>query len=72
DAPVPPKYGVESLPEAWNAGLRIQVRDLDYLDAAIDQFISTPVQVTATMTNKLAGALLAACLPLLAVKIDVR
>ena len=56
DAPVPPKYGVESLPEAWNAGLRIQVRDLDYLDAAIDQFIRTPVQVTATMTNKLAGA----------------
>ncbi len=56
DAPVPPKYGVESLPEAWNAGLRIQVRDLDYLDAAIDQFIRTPVQVAATMTNKLAGA----------------
>lgn len=56
DAPVPPKYGVESLPEAWNAGLRIQVRDLDYLDAAIDQFIQTPVQVAATMTNKLAGA----------------
>ncbi len=72
DAPVPPKYGVESLPEAWNAGLRIQVRDLDYLDAAIDQFIRTPVQVAATMTNKLAGALLATCLPFLAVKIDVR
>jgi hypothetical protein len=32
------------------------VRDLDYLDAAIDQFIRTPVQVAATMTNKLAGA----------------
>lgn len=56
DAPVPPKYGVESLPEAWNAGLRIQVRDLDYLDAAVDQFMMSPVQVTATMTNKLAGA----------------
>ena len=32
------------------------MRDLDYLDAAIDQFIRTPVQVAATMTNKLAGA----------------
>ena len=48
------------------------MRDLDYLDADIDQFIRTPVQVAATMTNKLAGALLATCLPFLAVKIDVR
>jgi hypothetical protein len=56
DAPVPPKYGVESLPEARNAGIRVDVRDLDYLDAAFDQVRATPVQAFATMVDKLAGA----------------
>jgi hypothetical protein len=56
DAPVPPKYGVESLPEARNAGIQVEVRDLDYLDAAIDQARATPIQAFATMVDKLAGA----------------
>jgi hypothetical protein len=56
DAPVPPKYGVESLPEARNAGIHVDVRDLDYLDAAFDQVRATPVQAFATMVDKLAGA----------------
>jgi hypothetical protein len=56
DAPVPPKYGVDSLPEARNAGVQIDVRDLDYLDAAFDQVRATPVQAFATMVEKLAGA----------------
>ena len=56
DAPVPPKYGVESLPEARIAGNHVEVRDLDYLDAAIDQVRATPIQAFATMVDKLAGA----------------
>lgn len=56
DAPVPPRYGVESLPEARIAGVQVDVRDLDYLDAAIDQALATPVQAFATMVDKLAGA----------------
>ncbi len=56
DAPVPPKYGVESLPEARNAGIQVEVGDLDYLDAALDQARATPIQTFATMVDKLAGA----------------
>src|SRR5207249_4033397 len=41
DSPVPPKYGVESLPGTRAAGMRIEVRDLDYLEAAIQQVRAT-------------------------------
>jgi hypothetical protein len=58
DSPVPPKYGVESLPGAWSAGMRIEVRDLDYLEAAIDQVRATPLQAVATEVNKLYQAYL--------------
>lgn len=58
DAPVPPKYGVESLPGAWGAGMTIQTRDLDYLAAALDQVRATPLQAAATEVNKLYQAYL--------------
>ncbi|MDQ3703108.1 MAG: glycosyltransferase family 39 protein, partial [Chloroflexota bacterium] len=58
DAPVPPKYGVESLPGAWGAGRIIQTRDLDYLEAALDQVRATPLQAAATEVNKLYQAYL--------------
>lgn len=58
DSPVPPKYGVESLPGAWAAGATIQPRDLDYLEAAIDQVRATPLKATATEINKLYQAYL--------------
>ncbi len=53
DSPVPPKYGVESLPNAWAAGRQIQPRDLDYLEAAVNQVRATPLQAMATEVNKL-------------------
>lgn len=53
DSPVPPKYGVESLPGARSGGRVIEVRDLDYLEAAIDQVRATPFQAAATQVNKL-------------------
>ncbi|HEU5318661.1 MAG TPA: glycosyltransferase family 39 protein, partial [Chloroflexota bacterium] len=56
DSPVPPKYGVESLPGARAAGMRIEVRDLDYLQAAVDQVRATPLQALATEVNKLVHA----------------
>ena len=54
DSPVPPKYGVESLPGARSAGRVIEERSLDYLEAAIDQVRATPLQALATEVNKLA------------------
>ena len=54
DSPVPPKYGVESLPGARAAGRQIETRDLDYLEAAIDQVRATPLQALATEVNKVA------------------
>jgi len=53
DSPVPPKYGVESLPGARSGGRVIEVHDLDYLEAAIDQVRATPLQAAATQVNKL-------------------
>jgi 4-amino-4-deoxy-L-arabinose transferase-like glycosyltransferase len=58
DSPVPPKYGVESLPNARASGQQIQERDLDYLQAAIDQVRATPLKVLATQVNKLYQAFL--------------
>ncbi len=58
DSPVPPKYGVESLPGARGAGAIIQTRDLDYLEAALDQIRATPLQAMATEVNKLYQAYL--------------
>jgi len=52
DSPVPPKYGVESLPGARASGMRVETRDLDYLEAAIDQIRATPLQALATEVNK--------------------
>ena len=54
DSPVPPKYGVESLPGARAAGRVIETRDLDYLEAALEQVRATPLQALATEVNKLA------------------
>ncbi|HET7771433.1 MAG TPA: hypothetical protein VFN74_21865, partial [Chloroflexota bacterium] len=54
DSPVPPKYGVESLPGARAAGRVIEARDLDYLEAAIEQVRATPLQALATEVNTLA------------------
>jgi hypothetical protein len=58
DSPVPPKYGVESLPGARAAGRVIEVRDLDYLEAAIAQVRATPLQALATEVNKVYQAYL--------------
>lgn len=58
DSPVPPKYGVESLPGAWAAGAHIQPQDLDYLAAAIDQVRATPLKALATEVNKVYQAYL--------------
>jgi 4-amino-4-deoxy-L-arabinose transferase-like glycosyltransferase len=58
DSPVPPKYGVESLPFARASGMQIEVRDLDYLYAAIDQVRATPLKALATEVNKLYQAYL--------------
>ena len=58
DSPVPPKYGVESLPGARAAGRQIEVRDLDYLEAALQQIEATPLQALATEVNKLYQAYL--------------
>lgn len=53
DSPVPPKYGVQSLPGARAAGMQIQTRDLDYLEAAVAQIRATPLKAMATEVNKL-------------------
>ncbi|MBI3970107.1 MAG: glycosyltransferase family 39 protein [Chloroflexi bacterium] len=58
DSPVPPKYGVESLPGARAAGQQIEVKDRDYLEAAIDQVRATPLKALATEVNKLYQAYL--------------
>ena len=58
DSPVPPKFGVDSLPGAWAAGMDIHPRDLDYLEAAVQQVRSTPLQAMATEVNKLYQAYL--------------
>jgi hypothetical protein len=58
DSPVPPKFGVDSLPGAWAAGLDIHPKDLDYLEAAVQQVRSTPLQAMATEVNKLYQAYL--------------
>jgi hypothetical protein len=58
DSPVPPKFGVDSLPGAWAAGLDIHPKDLDYLEAAVQQVRSTPLQALATEVNKLYQAYL--------------
>ncbi|MGH2353161.1 MAG: glycosyltransferase family 39 protein, partial [Chloroflexota bacterium] len=58
DSPVPPKYGVDSLPGAWAAGIEIEAHDLDYLEAAVDQVRATPLQALATVVNKLYQAYL--------------
>jgi hypothetical protein len=58
DSPVPPKFGVDSLPGAWAAGMDIHPTDLDYLEAAVQQVGSTPLQAMATEVNKLYQAYL--------------
>jgi len=58
DSPVPPKYGVESLPGARAAGRTIEVHDLDYLEAALQQVRATPLQALATEVNKVYQAYL--------------
>lgn len=58
DSPVPPKYGVESLPGARAAGLQIEERDIDYFWAALDQVRATPLKAAATEINKLYQAYL--------------